>query len=554
MNKRQEIAKKFSTFLKIERIPDGDKTEAKAKYREIWGVDLRLQAQINLKIASNPNQDETFWSDHFWQAVKDNSDPLAKKHLLAYLEEPCYWSAKSIDAELLKILKLSWEDCFQIAREAVRENWQKIFKNYNSDKGTFLSWAQTKLIYAIQDRLREGREFSNSSDWRLLQCSKKRLKTALEQAGIKEPQFSICVLAWQAFNAVYLATNIKSYRQLPRPTEEQWAAITDCFNDLALPQYGKKTIDEIEKLLQICVSALRAKSQIQLATLDGEYCESLQSEVAEKCNDWYQDSQEQIEYCELSEEMILVIGEAIASLPPDARKMLILEHGLIKFQQKYIAQEFGIPQYTVSRLLSRSQRILAHNLLQSLQQQYDITVNAEMIDQACQQLDGWLNWYFQTRIMYRFLQTTLRLHPQLNQEISLLRWYFGANQPVVVKAKKVIAEFQLKATEPAEQIAQIENSLKRLQKQGKIQEIEQKLTQSKKILNNYKAAIKDELNISETEMSQKLSKVRNVLQLSLQTWLQKTLGINSDSLEAAIASSGLVVEHFLVNAAYAEIK
>jgi hypothetical protein len=153
--------------------------------------------------------------------------------------------------------------------------------------------------------------------------------------------------------------------------------------------------------------------------------------------------------------MIAVLGSAIASLPTDAKKMLILEHGLIKCTQKYIAQEFNIPQYQVSRLLSRYQRTIVEQFLKYLHKQHNRTIDNEAINTACKQADGWLNWYFQTRIIHQFLQTSLKSNPQINQHIPILRWYFGTNPPIVQKVNKLSEEFKLAQQDLEQKLPQV---------------------------------------------------------------------------------------------------
>jgi hypothetical protein len=477
IQKRPTIVGKFSTFL----------------WNSKWVADRILLANISSKIEKHPHESEIFWFNHFLQAARDNSDTLAEKHLFAYLEEPCWHSADN-----LRFNRVDF-DYFGIAREAAMENWRGIFKNYDPKQGNPCNWAKLKLYYGIMNKLRENGEFKNCSDWRILKCTKKGLEKALKAGGIKEENFSKYLLVWRAFNEIYTA-NVKNQRELPPPRQKQWEEITSYFNNFAAPEYANQTIIDVKKLLQICIKALRDKNQIRLATLDGEHPESLELEMIEESEF---NSQDQIERSELSEEIIAVLGSVIASLPKDAKKMLILEHGLIKLSQQYIAQEFNIHrQYQVSRLLSRYHRTILEHLLEYLQKQYKITVDTEAINTACKQLDGWLNWYFQTRIIHKFLQTTLRSHPQLNQHIPILRWYFGSNPSIAKKVNKLSKEFKL----------------------------------------------------SEPELHTKIAEVRKILQKMLQEWLQKIVNIDPNYQATTVKSSALVVEDFLVNAPYAEIK
>lgn len=554
---RRTTVEKFYTFVGTYK---STKRNDPVTYK--WVTDSQLRANIISKMEQYPDQNEEFWVDHFVKAVQNNSDNFAEMHLLAYLDEACYRAVKSIQNELLIGFKSTPLDCFQIARGKAKDNWQKIFNAYKPDEGKLIRWAQLKLRGAIIDELQRSAEYQNISDWRLLKsCSKKALRKALQRTQITEPKFSSCMLVWQGFQEVYSSTRIQSpQRQLPEPTEQQWEDIADYYNSSALSGDGNKTIDEINKLLKICIEALRRR--IQFIYLDGEdsqLVEVVEVEITKQYQDWYLDN---IEDCELSEEMIVALGKTMA-FPPKSidgrkmRKMLILEHGLIKFKQTDIGQEFNIRQDNVSRLLSKYKKILVKEILKYLEKHYRVTVNTEVIDKSSKQINGWLYWYFQKRIIYRLLQTILRLHPQLNQDINVLRWYFGTNTSIVKKIEKIIKEFNLvEESELEHKLIKVESNLNRSQNQQQLtsEEVKSRLSQIEEIFNDYDLAVKQELNISShSQLHQKIVHIRSILQKKLQAWLHNTINVSSNCNEAIEKSSELVVEQFLRNAPYSEI-
>ncbi len=63
-----------------------------------WITDLKLQKSINcyLKQESKNKITENFVSLFLYRQWCDNPSTLAKYHLIAYLQEPCYWASQNI--------------------------------------------------------------------------------------------------------------------------------------------------------------------------------------------------------------------------------------------------------------------------------------------------------------------------------------------------------------------------------------------------------------------------------------------------------------------------
>ncbi|TAF70587.1 MAG: hypothetical protein EAZ59_04140 [Oscillatoriales cyanobacterium] len=199
------------------------------------------------------------------------------------------------------------------------------------------------------------------------------------------------------------------------------------------------------------------------------------------------------------QQMTTELASAIVSLSrdfPDARKMLILEHGFTGFNQSYIGKEFGIKQYKISRQLTSYKKYLLTSLVKWSQTQANVTFSVKDVDRLSILLDEWLTWYCQNAILYKFLQTTLKLHPALKLEITLLCRYYGCER------------------------------------------VDER-------------AIAHNLNITPTELQGKLVQVKTILQTQLHNWLHQNLALKPCSLNAIDKSSALLVEQFLANAPYA---
>ncbi|WP_413261275.1 hypothetical protein [Floridanema flaviceps] len=548
MEKCRTIIQKFSSVRQLTPVSG-------------WVTDRTLEKNMKALIQQYPEKNEKFWVTYWLDAAKNGTDSLAVQHLRAYLEEACWQSAKATYRKF-SIPDFSWLDYWQIARQAA-SNPVQIFKNYDIQRGLPSAYAQEKLSGAILDIIRKGQETQRASDWGLLRkLSKKALKTALQTVGIDEPKLSGCVLAWQAFQEVYAPpATVRKNQPLPAPTDAQLADIATYYNEreferlrtVPLSASHPSTVSaiEIQKMLTTCINAVRANNKIGLDSLNANN-PALELETANYSDVQQWHKEEQAVYSEQWEQLRRELSSAIAFLPPTARTMLILEHGLIGLNQSDISKEYGLKQYQLSRQLSRHKGYLLETLAQWSQKQAGVTLNVEKINHLSQDLDLWIHSYCQTTILHRFLQTTLRLHPTLQPEIPLLRWYYGENLPALAKAEKIIGQFQLREIEFEQRLAQAKQIL---QKQKKLSstELENKLSQIQGILQEREKALIENFQLTESQFEEKLKTIKQVLQDRLQQFLEKALNLSSSSQIVTAKPLAELIETWLSTAQYSAL-
>jgi len=450
MQKRQTVIEKFVTFYQV--YPDTR-----------WIIVPELQSNINRLLAASP-RNQTFWQsneiaclEYFLQTARDNSNPLAEKHLRAYLEEACYQSAQSAYRSFSNS-DYTLCDYWQIAREYA-SNPVRVFKNCNLQRGIPSAYLQKILVPAIMDEIRKGKEAERASDWALLRrISKKALKTALQAAAINERHLSRCILAWQAFGEIYTPiSSLQRNRQLQPPTAEQFAAMVDYYNEFRLLdlQEPAATVAEIQKLLNTCIHLVRLKTAIRFNSIDAD-SPGINLAMADKSEAILSRSEEEAEYSQQWEQLRQVLGNAIATLSPDAQKMLILEHGLEGFKQVDIAQIFSVPQYQISRQLKGHKKPLLTALAEWSQTNAGVTLTVEKVNELSQQLDDWLKWYYQRNHLFELLQNIFV--QEMNDSLPLLRCHFGKKISIAL----VAVELNLSENTINEQLALVK---KKLQKQ-----------------------------------------------------------------------------------------
>ena len=484
MKKRETPVEQFSTFLQFQ--------EHNSNLVSYWEPDSVLEQNMSLKVQSDPDAGANFWAQYFLkQARKDN--PLAKRHLSAYLEETCYWTAWKTYQQM-PTSYLTFHDYFQIARE-VASNPVALFQKYDSAKGSLKSYAQMRLKDAIRAVIYKGQEKDKYSDWGLLKSglSKEFLTKALQKkVGVNEPQLSRCLLAWQGFKEVGALSALKGSRQLPPPTDKQLATIAEYYNECRFPASSEPAVtgSDIQELLDICIQAARASVRIQVNSLDAEGAVSpsaIAHDPEEQVELEHSQAKTEAEWQEISS----VLKEAIASLPDSAQKMLTLEYGLPRFNQTEIGNMFGIRQDKVSKKLKKYRRFLVETLAKWSQTR-GTPLNHKIINELSKLLKEWLSHYYQSAVFEELLKTTLV--QQFPDEISLLKHHFGRELPLNTVA--------------------------------------------------------NELHISETAVNEKLEQVKQRLQQELNNWMKSTLELPPDSLNAAAKPVSTLVDNFLNNAPY----
>lgn len=507
-----KIIARFSQFFQLNPDPR-------------WIRDRSLEINLNRLVKQYPNQGEKFWLRYWLESAKTQADALAVQHLRAYLENACYWSAIAAYNDF-STPDLTWWDYWQVAR-AIASEPVKLFASYDFTRKTLpRTYAQTKLKYAIISRIRAGKQAERASDWGLLQSlSKTAIKTALKKAGIGEPKLSQCFKAWQAFKEVYAPVAVLQNRQLPSPTDAELAGMTQYYNEQRSLSETAISQVEIQKLLTLCIQVVRAINKIEFTRLDVDNS-TLKLELAQKSEDLAQQQQQQAIYSQEWEQVKLELSLAIATLSPDARKMLILERGL-GWNQTDIGKEFGLKQYQVSRQLSRHKGFLLKTLAQWSQNQTGLTLSDETIAHLSDELDLWLIWYCRTTILHRFLLSTLRQHCTLKQEISLWCCYFG-NLPPKTWLSAIAPDFDLTESE-----------------------LEKKVARCHQILQELRGAIASNFHLEETELQEKLTSLKQILQQRLLLWMEKTLSLTPDSVKVTAKPVALLVDTFLLNAPYA---
>ncbi len=389
MDSRSNIVEIFSTFL----VFAADRCSG-------WTKDARLSRQMHKLIEQTPQQtNENFWVLYWYNNMQNpHSAKLAKEHLIAYLQEPCYWAAqKTYTSFATSQYKLS--DHFQIAISQV----DKVFKGFDPKSGFSLKNYATAIFgSAIRETLRQYHEIDICTDWGLLRkISQKRLVESLQSAGLSPTTVTAYVAAWNYFKSLYIPTQATTTRQLSRPDKQTWEAIALAYNRANQPPINTQTL---ESWLLSCAKAARTYLYPSLTSIntknssdDKDWLDNLPGKEQDSPLSQIIATEEQQTNFSYQTEINKVLVAAITLLEPQAQEILQLYY-LKGLTQQQIAKQEQIQQYTVSRRLTKARELLLRSLAKWSEDTLHISMTSDILKSCSAMMEEWLQDYYKPSV------------------------------------------------------------------------------------------------------------------------------------------------------------
>jgi RNA polymerase sigma factor (sigma-70 family) len=394
MRQRKDLIEIFSTFLQFE----GDRPQG-------WAIDPRLNRNITRSIPAEPRGGEDFWAAYWLKQYAQQATAtnpalhLAIGHLSAYLQETCFWAVNRVMPRVGSIqMKLS--DCFQAAISDV----PKLLAAFDTSKPTGLkAYANTVFSNGLRDCLRQRREIDFCSEWGLLQkISRKRLLDALTASNFDKKMCDRYYVAWKALTSHHSSENSPKLRLIAAPDAETWQLIEQSYNQerKEFPHLTVATAKELEKWLLDAAKKVRSYLYPTVNSLNVKKGDDTEA-------DWESDlvgnDAEPMEYLEEQEtiaerqtqqqQMVMVLHEAIAKLDEPASQLLTLYYR-DRATQQIIAQQLNLPQYTISRKLTKTRETLLKAILAWGQTTLHIQPTSDVIASISPLLEEWLESFY----------------------------------------------------------------------------------------------------------------------------------------------------------------
>ncbi|WP_448285742.1 sigma-70 family RNA polymerase sigma factor [Phormidesmis priestleyi] len=393
MQPRQSITDLFSAFLQWAADATGG-----------WSIDPRLRRSIRACLDRVPEAkaSENYWA-LYWHKVwleerslksslSSQNAKLSEGHLSAYLQEACYWSAYKTIARLSHS-QFGVSDCFQVAIAEV----PKILKACDPEQRASLkTYASTAFSNIIRDYLRQRREVDFCTDWGLLlKLSRKRLIESLGNAGINTATIENYTLAWTCFTALHIPKKSPELRKSSPPDRDTWTAIANLYNSQT--PSAKTTPESLERWLIFCASRSRDYLYPSVTSLNLPKSEDRTGERQDDLSDPMHESlltdliaqEEENDRHTQQGQIHAVLLKSLGDLDAQVQDLLRLyyQNGLT---QQQIAQQLGIPQYTVSRRLSKARETLLLSLTRWSQETLHISPTSNVIKHISTVLEEWL--------------------------------------------------------------------------------------------------------------------------------------------------------------------
>ncbi|MBE9177974.1 sigma-70 family RNA polymerase sigma factor [Oculatella sp. LEGE 06141] len=395
MRPRQDLIEIFSTFLQLE-----------ADRFDRWAIEPKLRRSMQQCLAqtAQTNVSENFWALYWhkiWQ-TQDNLLNLAKEHLLAYVQESCYWAAQKTAAGFASN-QSSLADCFQMAIAQI----DKVLKGFDSQQGfNFKNYASATFNSLIRELLRQRQEIDICTDWALLRkISQKRLTESLVSAGLASETIASYILAWSCFKTLYVPMQASGTRQLSKPDRQTWEAIAHLYNSERYTQLSSSGTavqpESLDKWLLACAKAARAylyPSQVSInaprpGQETGEFLDNLPETVQTSLlADMIAEEEASTRQTQRSQ-LTAVLINALKQLDEQSQTLLALyyQDGLT---QQQMAERLAVKQYTVSRRLTKAREALLLTLAKWSEETLHRTATADLLKHTSTALEEWLKTHY----------------------------------------------------------------------------------------------------------------------------------------------------------------
>ncbi len=323
----------------------------------------------------------TIFQDDFQSELEKR---LAHWHLLAYFDlERCYLIWRNF--HYLPFYAAKSDTFYELTNEILcrADKLQKYLNKYNSQDVSGAS-IKTYIAAVLKNCIKEQLNFRSGwhllcdvdiSSFRKLSNAGQKLRKALEKYGIREPNLSRYIFAWQYFVPVYKNNrlyniNRKKQQKWPEPEQLDFVETANCYNTqrfqpdapLQASTGSDITSETIAKWMKICIEALQQTEKfIEFSRDETDYEkqeEELVSWITLELAEEQANSLEQVEILLLEELQKIEanldgIRSNILSQFRRAIMPLCYSHQLALLNQEQLGNLLGIHQGTISRYISK---------------------------------------------------------------------------------------------------------------------------------------------------------------------------------------------------------
>lgn len=406
-----------------------------------WVSDRKLETNIRTLGQSEPDANADFWAKFFLRTF--DSEPLALRHMSAYLEKLGYQAANRVHRELSNFqqhtqLRYERQDLWQIAW-SFSSAPDDFLKNFDFQY-PLENYARTTMECRIKDEIirKLGME-RKRSDWALLRyTSRVYLQEALQNQGHRQPQLDCYLLVSKSFKEIYAPQRATDSRSLPAPTDEQLQQMGNLFNQLVqlsqVAALGTANRTTIEARLRECIQALRTYQTIRLISI---YTPTGGNEDSAPLLETIPDPEsesgwEQIEIQESAEQLMAVLPTFLAQIDEETDNCLLLWHGF-DLDYRSIASFFRVYYTTVGNRSNRATQQLLRQVARWAQEKLNVTPDSESLNEMKDLLKECLKKYYEGLIFQSVFRTAWQQLDRQRQNILHLRYFRQMGEAAIAR-------------------------------------------------------------------------------------------------------------------------
>lgn len=387
MRPRQELTEIFSTFIEFE-----------ADRFSKWLMNLRLYRNVQNCIQQFPKASisEELLARYWYQSWEDLINSLPKLHLLAYLQEPCYWAAQQIYQKYPNF-QYSRPDYFQFAIAELNS----VLRGFDPSRRSSLSiYAKIAFSSRLQDILRRRRETDGVTTWTLLRCriGKKGLIEALQYGGLSNSEIDQYWLAWVCFKTVYTPTQ-PNVKRLPEPDRSVWETVAKLYNAERHKQLNAPgspvSPETIEQWMRKVAAYVRSFLHPPIDSLSAPLADGQEIDLPDPKTDSGLSlvilEEELQNRRQQQQQMTNLLNTTLQQLDPKTQSVLRLYYQQNQTQQQ-IAAQLEMSQPTVVRRLRKARDELLGALVKWSRDELNIFPTLNLIEERGTALEEWLQF------------------------------------------------------------------------------------------------------------------------------------------------------------------
>ncbi|PHV63278.1 hypothetical protein CSQ80_05955 [Cyanobacterium aponinum IPPAS B-1201] len=392
MQKRTNLVMQFSSFLCLK--------EESSSLITYWKITPELEQNMRQLLDQQEilAEEDDLIAQEFLEWLRDNQDNLKKKHLIAYLQESCFFATKKVYQRFKNCWNIfTWQDYFQWANLLLASPTKLLAKYNQSLRYKLTTYARSKIESQLIDRAYQYMGWERASDWGLLRQLKSGTRKKCLQiiGGLKDSDLEKYLLVWECFNVVYSSKTIKKNQKLPPPSANHFLKITQEYNFIVknkganLPNINQ---EECNLIISNCIEFARQYCSPKILN-SGEYTENLVDQVSVNVREEKELQKE--EYNQVD----TILTNAFYELDLSQKILFELWKGL-QLTQTEIAEIMGVnygefvrEQYQVTRQINSTRQELLEKLVREILADSQITITKQKFKELKNPLDQWLQEY-----------------------------------------------------------------------------------------------------------------------------------------------------------------